>query len=306
MQAEQDHDNAVTVHLADSCANPGLAVSVLANGLGIARAEAAELLRSPQGLVSAPLSLDRARRLQALLSVLGVRLELRPFELARSSVDLSLQAQAWAEPARIARLLEPVIGGTERDHLHGLCHPSGLILNDLPAAQAAEVGARLRRIKGLMVQRIDSRLATFDIYATRPLDRAEQARLMQLRSTLGLSADAVTGALFANLGRDLSNRVLAALSDLDLLPVYRQFQRFDLHLTGYSGWIAKDLADFLTARTGQPRARFEVVSPADPVRIDLAVPQALARRFCADYAAIGLYVRPFLRGLVENPDNPLL
>jgi len=244
--------------------------------------------------------------LQALLSVLGVRLELRPFELARSSVDLSLQAQAWAEPARIARLLEPVIGGTERDHLHGLCHPSGLILNDLPAAQAAEVGARLRRIKGLMVQRIDSRLATFDIYATRPLDRAEQARLMQLRSTLGLSADAVTGALFANLGRDLSNRVLAALSDLDLLPVYRQFQRFDLHLTGYSGWIAKDLADFLTARTGQPRARFEVVSPADPVRIDLAVPQALARRFCADYAAIGLYVRPFLRGLVENPDNPLL
>ena len=307
MQAEQDHDRKVTLHLSEACRNPALAAPLLAQKLGISQAEAADRLCSLAGPISAPLSHRHAMGLRAILSTLGVRVDLHPSgHDTPQSFDLSLQMQSWADPEKVAAGLEQVIGGSRTEHLRALAQPAGLVLPEIPAAAAAELDRRLRRIRGLVLLHLDRRHACLDLFAPSPLS-AEQARLLsQVSRTFGLTGDATSGAILVGLGQGLAARVLARFAGAGLIAVDRAFQRFDLHLTGYAGWLTKDLADFLAARTGTSRARFEFLSAAEPIRLDTGLTYLQARRFCADYAAIGLFVRLKLCGLPQNADNPIL
>ena len=76
--------------------------------------------------------------------------------------------------------------------------------------------------------------------------------------------------------------------------------RYDLMLTDVTGWVTKDLADFLVGRTAQPRSRFEVISPDAPLALDRGLGQNVARQFRGDYAAIGLHTRLILSGRSRN------
>lgn len=305
MQAGLDHDAEVTLHLTETCARPVVASIILAKELDISVAEATDRLLSVSGPVSAPLARQKADKLRAVLSTLGVRLDIHP-TIQDGAVDLFLQTTIWSDVARVTSRVARIIGGSVSDHMSQLGGPTGLLLPGLPSTAASRIEAQLRRIDGLLIHRIDRRLATLDLFASRDLSAHETSRLVDLRSKYGLAGDPISGAVLAGLGHGICARIMAALDDLDLIAVPRSVQRFDLYLTGYSGWLTKDLADFLAARTGQPRARFELMSPSDPVRLDVALSYAHARRFCADYAAIGLYVRLLLRGLPRNPENPIL
>ena len=53
--------------------------------------------------------------------------------------------------------------------------------------------------------------------------------------------------------------------------------------------IREDIADFLTSRCGLGRDRFDLVSPAAPLRLETGLLRASALRFRQDYAAIGLH-----------------
>jgi len=306
MQADHDHDGLVTLHLSAACRNAALAAPLLAAKLGISPTEAADRLCAISGPISAPLSRQSALHLRSILSALGVRLELHPPDPAHPpSFDLSLRVADWADPEKAVAQLEQIIGGSRTDLLASLALPSGLLLTDLSAADCANLDLRLRRIRGLVAQRLDRRHACIDIFTTRPLQPEQGNGLSQIRRRLGLSGDPMSGAVLSGLGLGPAERVMGILRDCGLTAVDRAFQRFDLHLTGYAGWLTKDLADFLAARTGQPRARFEFLSPDEPIRLDAGLSYQHARRFCADYAAIGLFVRPVLRGLLKNSYNTI-
>lgn len=123
---------------------------------------------------------------------------------------------------------------------------------------------------------------------------------------MGLVSCSLTGAIAEGLSQRLSQKAAAELAGDGLITVNRAFQRFELHLIGVTGWVVQELADFLALRTGQPRARFEVISPAEPIVLDTALTHGVARQFCADYAAIGLFTRLHLRGLPRNAQNLIL
>jgi hypothetical protein len=305
MRSELDLDREVTLHLTETCARPVMASIILAQKLGISVGEATDRLRSVSGPVSAPLARQKADRLRAVLSTLGVRLEIHPAD-HDATVDLFLQTTVWADLDKVATRVARLIGGTVSDTMSQLAKPAGLLISGLSSAAVSRIELQLRRIKGLQINRVDRCLATFDLFATRKLVAQETARLAEVRAKFGLAGDPISGAALAGLSHGLCARIVAALPPLDLVAVPRSVQRFDLYLAGYSGWLTKDLADFLAARTGQPRARFELISAMDPVRLDVALTYAAASRFCADYAAIGLYVRPSLRGLHKDPENPIL
>lgn len=306
MKTEEDHQGTtVTLHLAAAGSNIDLASSLLAHNLGIPLAEATARLRAPPGPLAA-LPRPQADRLRSVLASVGVRLDPDPDARPAVSCTLSLQPRVWADPRHLAQRITAILGGCEEDHLQALLGPGGLILPPAGAETCRVLERRLGRIRGLVLLRDDAAQPMADLFPRRDLSAKEARRLAALRRGLGLQGDTVTGAVLSNLPAGLARRLLQdALRDLDLIAVRRIFQRFDLYLTGQAGWMVKDLADFLVARTGQSRGRFESLSPADPVRLDLDLTPATARRFVADYAAIGLFTRPVLRGLLRNLENPI-
>lgn len=306
MKAEEDQGGRIlTLHLASAGPSVPLASSVLARGLGIPQDAATEiLLAAPRALPALPAA--RARRLRSVLACLGVRLDLTPADGTRHGVTIALQPRAWADASRLSRSIAAVIGGTSDRQHAALAQPGGLVLHDVLHETAPRLERRLARIRGLRILRDDDPTPLADLFPTRRLTDEEISHLARLRRRLDLSADRVMGAALARLPVRLASRLAReSLAGLGLIEVRQAFQRFDLYLTGQTGWMEKDLADFLVARTGQSRGRFESLSPADPVRLDLDLPPATARRFMADYAAIGLFTRPVLRGLSRDLENPI-
>lgn len=212
----------------------------------------------------------------------------------QASVDISLQLAIWADPAKTARRLARMIGA-DADRLRASLHlPTGFLLESLPTKVAVELSARLARCKGVVVTLSDPATARYDIHLTRTLDGRQAERLASICRLIGARRDPLTEAVATDLDRPNKNALLHRLPDLGLLAVDRRFQRFDLLLTGVTGWTTAALADFLVARTQKPRAAFEQLSPAVPVTLDLGLKADIARQFCADYAALGLLVRPVL------------
>ncbi|MEY4696958.1 MAG: hypothetical protein RIT14_1386, partial [Pseudomonadota bacterium] len=168
----------------------------------------------------------------------------------------------------------------------------------------AQMTGKLRRGRDLLTLLSDPETATYDIFPTMPLLPQPAAILSHHLRILGVTGDPLTGALAAGLDHRMRSHLLAHFEGLGLIAIDRAFQRYDLDLVSVSGWVTSDLADFLMSRTSVPRARFEVISPSCPLRIELALPHTAARQFRADYAALGLGTRLVLRGLSELGENP--
>lgn len=284
----------------------GLAAAVLARHLGISETRALQRLSAHPGRIAQGLEPQAAQGLMVLLSALGVPLHLRRDGDTAPLCNIWLQLSVWANPHSTARRLALLLGRDMADVLVALARPGGLVLPDLTPEEARDLQDRLTSIRGLIVLRSDGEGARYDLFATRPLNAAETARLTDGLRLIGARPDPLTGAAAAGLCPRQRNHLVSRVPDLGLVALDRGIQRFDLHLIGVTGWVTKDLADFLAARTGQPRARFEVISPTQPVLLDHGLTHAVLRQFCADYAAIGLMTRPLLRGLTRFPDNPIL
>lgn len=277
-----------------------LAAPVLAHHLGISRQAALRLIGSAPCVIASALDPQPAQRLLSILSSLGLRVRLVQQDGTTSRVDLSVQLSVWSDAAKLSDRLAGLLDQNPAEVTASLSRPGGLILADMPADEATTLCNRLRRTRGLVILRSDPETALYDVFATRPLSDDEQHRLQACLRLIGSTADPVTGALAAGLGRSLRDHVLSRLPDLGLFAIDRVFQRYDLMLTDVTGWVTKDLADFLVGRTAQPRSRFEVISPDAPLALDRGLGQNVARQFRGDYAAIGLHTRLILSGRSRN------
>jgi len=275
-----------------------LAVDVLATNLGIDRSEAG--LRLDTGMAADRLSADAAQRLRSILSAAGLAVTVAD---ARSPArtSLSVQLSVWADAPRVVRRLAMLLDRDAAGIAASIARPGGLVFPDLTSAEHTRLVALLGRVRGTVLTSSDPETALFDVHVTRRLSADEDHLLRTTLAMAGCREDALTGAVATGLSRDLCDRILSRLAHLGLLSVDQCFQRFDLLLTGTSGWVTRDLGDFLAARTQQPRARFETLSAGSPVKLDLGLTAKVARQFCADYAAIGLFVRPVLSGRSGNP-----
>lgn len=289
----------LSVILTASRGRHDLAAPLLADHLGIPRQDALMRLSRVPSLIASDLPVDQAERLVALLGVFGLSAEVGG--QAARLVDLSLQLAVWADAAKVARHLSKVLTQPIEDLERDLARRGGLILGGLDRAAANALSLRLAPVSGLLTIQSDQATALYDIHLTRPLSAQEQARLDATRSLLGTGADPLTEAVASGLDRRNRDFIVSRLADLDLLTLDRAFQRFDLLLTGATGWTTTALADFLVARTQRPRAAFEQLSPDRPLSLDRGLKLAVARQFCADYASIGLLVRPVLSSRGRNP-----
>lgn len=264
----------------------------------------AAVARGP-GVIATDVPANLARRVARLAAVLNIPLRLVPSGAAHRAappqrIDLSVQLSVWADAQRVSARVARMLGLAPQPVAFALSRPGGMILPDQDPDVAIRHFAVLQRIRGLVIASSDPETAQYDLHLTRPLAASDQARLDACLRHVGAREDALTGAVASGLTRALRDHVLTRLPDLGLLAIDRRFQRFDLHLTGTCGWVTRDLADFLVSRTQQPRARFETLSPAAPVTLDLGLRDVVARQFCSDYAAIGLFVRPVLAGRAGN------
>lgn len=306
MRASGSDTARFTLLLAAPSAMAHLAAPVLADHLGITTGTALQRLRESPGPIARKLAPQPAQLLYALLSALGLNLLVQAEDDQPPLYDLSIQRSLWTDPKRVARRLATALGLELRTVDQALERPGGLILTGLTMVEAQQTERRLSDIRGLIVLRTDRDGALYDLFATRPLNPAESDALTAAVRGVSARPDLLTGACAAGLDQAACRRLLSALPDLGLIALDRGVQRFDLQLVGVRGWVTQDLADFLVARTAQPRARFEVISPETPVTLDRGLTHAVLRQFCADYAAIGLITRPRLRGLNQCPENPIL
>ena len=295
-----------SLHLAAPAVVPALAAPVLASHLGITEGLAFRRLSNSPGPIARGLRQEAAQRLCSVLSALGLQLYLRPDGDRTAQFDLSVQLSVWADSRRAVARLAAVLSRDPADIAQALVRPGGLILPDLSQQQLRALRDHLEPIRGLILLYADRDTAMSDLFATHPLAPDQHARLTEMLHMIGARPDRVTGACAAGIGPAMRDHLMSRLPDLGLVALDRGLQRFDLYLIGVTGWVTKDLADFLATRTGQPRARFEVMSSAHPVLLDSGLTHAVLRQFCADYAAIGLTTRPLLRGLNGFPDNPIL
>jgi len=306
MQSTRTGSASFTLHLAAPTRVAALAAPVLAAHLGITESLAFRRLSTSPGPIAQGLAAHAAQRLFSVLSALGLQLRLRRDDDRTAQCDLSVQLSVWADCGRAAAQLATALSRDPADIAQALVRPGGLILQDLSPQEVRAARERISRIRGLILLRADRDGALSDLFATRALKPGERARLADMLHLIGARSDRLTGACAAGLGPAMRDQLMSRLPDLGLIALDRSLQRFDLYLTNVTGWVTKDLADFLAARTGQPRARFEVISPADPLLLDHGLTHAVLRQFCGDYAAIGLFTRPLLRGLTGFPDNPIL
>lgn len=221
-------------------------------------------------------------------------------EIGIGGIDVSVQLAVWAEVEGMSARLSHLLRSDPSDVARELGQSGGLIHEGLDGDSALRIAARLRQLPGLIVTLSDRATALYDIYLTRPLFDIEATRLNAMTGLIGTLPDALTEAVATGLDRRNRDVLLSRLPDLGLVAIDRAFQRFDLILTGATGWTTPELADFLVARTQRPRAAFETLSPDLPVKLDLGLRSNVARQFCADYAAIGLMVRPVLSSRGRN------
>lgn len=283
--------------------NAHLAAGVLARHLGeTPEAALARLSQAPSVLAEA-IDPDLARNLADLLRSFGLRVRLDALQGPAATVDLSIQLAMPVRMARTIRIVAEQTGLAAEDVALRLDRPGGVILTGLSRAEVDRMRVRLDRVPSLNIIESDPASAVYDVFL--PDDHPDEALADRLRM-MGAEPDPITNAIAAGLDRALCDHLQRRVPDAGMLVLDRAFQRYDLYLARATGWVTQDLADFLVARTGLPRSRFEVLSERLPLRIELGLPHAAARQFRADYASIGLHTFLVLAGLVQTADNPNL
>ena len=259
----------------------------------------ARLCDAPSVLAEA-IEPDLARKLADLLRSFGLRVRLDDSTGRTARFDLSIQI---ALPVRIQRAVRMVAEqtGLPVEHVASQLHrPGGVVLTGLERAEVDRLQAALGRSGSLVLIESDPASAIYDVFL--PDQEMNEALSDRLRM-MGAEPDPITGAVAAGLDRALCDHLLGRDPVSGLLALSRAFQRYDMYLSRATGWVTNDLADFLVARTGLPRSRFEVLSERLPLKIETGLTHASARQFRADYASIGLHTLLVLSGLAETPDN---
>lgn len=280
-----------------------LAADLLARHLGLTRSAALERLAEAPSVIADAVDSTLGAHLAGLLRSCGMGVRLEGAEPAEGVVDLSIQLVMPIRVQRMMRLISRETGLPLDEVADGLRRPGGLVMHGLARAEAQRIRGTLGRAAFLSVTVSDPAGAIYDVFA--PKGHMTPALADRLR-LIGAVQDPITGAVAIGLDHDLRERLVRQDEGARLLVLDRAFQRYDMYLTWASGWVCRDLADFLVSRTGLPRSRFEVMSHGRPLRIESGLTYAAARQFRADYGAIGLETRMVLSGLAENADNPVL
>lgn len=283
--------------------NAHLAADLLARHLGeTPEAALARLAHAPSVLAEA-VDPHIAQNLAGLLRSFGLRVRLDALHGPETPVNLSIQISMPVRMQRTIRIVAEQTGLSPAEATLGLQRPGGVILKGVSRAEAARMRAKLDRVGTLTVIESDPASAIYDVFLP---DRDPGEALTDRLRMMGAEADPITNAIASGLDGALCDHLLRRMPDAGMLVLDRAFQRYDLYLSRATGWVTQDLADFLVARTGLPRSRFEVLSDRLPLRIELGLPHAAARQFRADYASIGLHTFLVLSGLVQVSDNPNL
>lgn len=263
---------------------------------------ALERLSSAPSVLADGLDAVTAGRLANLLRSFGLRVRVDSGTGKDALVDLSIQLAMPLRVQRTVRLIMAETGLAAPDIAKALAGPGGLVLAGLRSDEVARLQQSLGRANSLVLIESDPASAVYDVFLP---DRTADEALSERLRMMGAEADPITGAVATGLDRALCRHLVQRFPDAGLIALDRAFQRFDLYLTRVTGWVTRDLADFLVARTGLPRSRFEVLSQGEPLRIELGLTHAAARQFRADYATIGLHTLMVLSGLGEDSDNSI-
>lgn len=281
-----------TFRMTVTAASPAasLAMDFIAGKLGIEPARVAEQMATLPAVLAEALPDRDARRMAAMLSLMGVSVRLDPvlsFTPAedRAAVALHLVegADRAAAEARLQRVLGDAADPARLDLAGGLLLPG---LADMATEDRRRTLRALQRTPGIRVSLSDPATAVCDLFAPRtPALWAEVSRL-------GLARCRFSGAAAAGVNL-ATGRVLLGRAGPGALLIDRAFQRYDLMFQAAPGMAPADVADFLATRPGVDRRS---LCDGAPLRLDADLSRAAAQRFVADYAAIGIEVRPALRG----------
>jgi len=263
--------------------NDPLAAGVLAVHLGLDRTDAVALLARCPSVLAEALPIEGAIRLAAMLSALGVAVRMDTSTGMPTPLPVAIALQPTLAPQLVAERLETVLGRPVDAVLRDLVTPGGLVLT-MPADEAKALRRSLRREPGLRVIISQPETALYDLFVA----QAHPAGLSTLLHRLGLGRCRSTGAIAAALDQHTAALVVERFGGAGVFALNRDFQRFDLFVTGAGGVPPAQVADFLATRCPQPRARLQALSSATPVQIESGLTHAAARQFEADYAAIGL------------------
>jgi hypothetical protein len=268
-----------------------LAIGSVASLLGIGPRQAADRLASFPSVLAHQVPGPRARQLSAMLTLLGLRVQLDPV-LSRGAAlhglaDIALHPAAGADCDALARRLQAVLGPLPclRARLEV---PGGVVLADMTAEAGLDLRKALRRQKGLWITQSDPETAVFDLFSPR------SPRLGGLVSRLGLVPCRFSGAAAGAMNLT-TGRIVRQAAGPGALLLDRAFQRFDLILQAAPHQSPAELSDFLSTRPATAG-----LSPVDrrrlPLRVDSDLPRRAAEQFIADYAIMGLEVAAVLRG----------
>jgi len=277
-----------------------LAAEVLAAETGLTLSEATARLADAPSELSPTLEPEVARRLVLALALFGLRVRAepadRPHQRLSVRFDLALQ-RARPDPCpRAIGLVAAKLQRLPEEVAESFALPTGLILEGLDWSSVCAWRQMLGDRTGLRIVVSDPLAAVYDLLPARgPADSLQAVALLLHLRRLGLGPCALTGAVGAGLDHVLRNHVMRRFPKAGFVPVNRDFQRFDLLLTGATGLDAKELDDFLRARSGIGGTQAK--GPAlggglpDPLRIECALSRADALAFQSDYAAIGIETR---------------
>lgn len=301
--------------LLSPCSTVSLAAPTLAAHLGIGPEDAVQRLTNAPSVLANRLEETRAKRLANLLLAIGVEVRLEPSHQKtcatgqRAAVfDLSIQpiesdnltslAEALAESLP-ANLLATYARNITKIH-QALAGPNGLVLVNISSEQIKQTRQALRRIEGLRLATSNPISALHDIFAD-PREPGQVPKTVCVAlQHLGLAPCPLTGALATRVDTRTRDLLFKRFEKVGLIAMNRDFQRFDLFLTGVRNLSPRELADFLIARSDLPRKSLERMSR--PLKIETGLTRANALAFQSDYAALGLETCARLR--VFHPVQP--
>jgi hypothetical protein len=289
-------DTPVTVMLQAPSPQMALAADITAQHLRISRQEALARLADAPARIASSLPVGKARRLCLLLRLLGLRVSMMPDNAHPAEVqggyEVSLQANGADARLRLRAMLSampmPVASAM-------LDMPSGVVIEGLDWSGVVTLRRRIKSEPGLRMMISDPQSASYDVIPWgRPADPASAIALTRHLRRLGVARCALTGAVGADLDAAMRTHVLSRFPEAGVIALNRDFQRFDLILTGAPDLPQRDLADFLAARAQVPHALLARPGAAPGLRIECALTRADTLAFQADYAAIGIETRPML------------
>ena len=278
MDGERNAGESVVMTVSAEGSAAHLAGETLARTLGIAEAEAAQLIARGDALIEAQRLTAPCR---ALLQVLGVRVAALSPGGARFDLSLRLPDR------RQGKVLTALCS---RDELAAMAGPAGLVMADL-GAEEARARALILRESGLQVTLAARAGAVYDIFA--PKGTVISAELERYLAILGCGRS--EEALACGLEARAASLVLARFGALGLVCVHEDFQCFDLFIAGSGELSLNEAADFLASR-GVADAH-AALREGRAIRIEDGLNRKAARQFLADYRQIGLSVRLSLCGL---------